>query len=95
MLCGSGTFRTTVIFAAMEVVETITLKGGPHVPLPASLIHQDPDGTKWLKFRPSSHIIKAGAWTPKCFQEGQEPQFGSVSQGEGVAFEAQGSFASI
>ena len=59
VLCGSGAFPTTVVFAAMQVVETITLcyKGGPHVPLPTSLIHQDPDGTKWLKFRPSSHII--------------------------------------
>ena len=49
----------TVVFAAMEVVETITLcyKGGPHVPLPAGLIQQDQDGKKWLKFRPSSHII--------------------------------------
>ena len=43
----------------MEVVETITLcyKGGPQVCLPASLIHLDDDGKRWLKFRPSSHII--------------------------------------
>ena len=98
VLCGSGAFRITLVFAAMQVVETnrFVLQSWTTCYHASQLIHQDPDGKKWLKFRPSSHIItRLVLGHLDAFQEGQEPQFGSVSQGEGAALEGEGGFASI
>lgn len=43
----------------MQVSEVVALsfKDGPQVFLPESLIHEDSDGKKWLKFRPSSATL--------------------------------------
>lgn len=44
---------------AMEVVELVALayKDGPQVQIPATLVYTDPDGSKWLKVRPSHPSI--------------------------------------